>query len=30
MPRRSLQDVHRYAAMMGVSRIMQPYLEALS
>jgi predicted transcriptional regulator of viral defense system len=30
MPRRSLQDVHRYAAMMGVSRIIQPYLEALS
>jgi len=30
MPRRSLQDLHRYAAMMGVSRIMQPYLEALS
>ena len=30
VPRRSLQDVHRYAAMMGVSRIMQPYLEALS
>ena len=30
MPRRSLQDVHRYAAIMGVSRIMQPYLEALS
>ena len=30
MPRRSLQDLHRYAVMMGVSRIMQPYLEALS
>ena len=30
MPRRSMQDVHRYAAMMGVSRIIQPYLEALS
>ena len=30
VPLRSLQDVHRYAAMMGVSRIIQPYLEALS
>jgi predicted transcriptional regulator of viral defense system len=30
MPRRSMQDLHRYAVMMGVSRIMQPYLEALS
>jgi hypothetical protein len=30
MPRRSLQDLHRYAAMMRVSRIIQPYLEALS
>jgi predicted transcriptional regulator of viral defense system len=29
-PRRSLQNLHRFAAKMGVSRIIQPYLEALS
>lgn len=28
--RHSLQTLHRYAAMMGVSRVMQPYLEALT
>ncbi len=28
--RHSLQRMHRYAALMGVSRVMQPYLEALA
>ncbi len=28
--RHSLQDLNRYARMMRVSRIMQPYLEALA
>lgn len=28
--RHSLQALHRYAAIMGVSRVMQPYLEALT
>ena len=28
--RHSLQAIHRYAKLMGVSRVMQPYMEALS